>query len=80
MFDLPPVMYLVLTDYPDLGLGSPDVTVTLDDATDQAAEALEKYGALIRVLRFTDTMNVDDVTADVMAVMASRGAKLEAAE
>ena len=80
MFDLPPIMYLVLTEYPDLGLGSLDVKTTLDDAADQAAEAMGKYGAAIRVLRFTDTMNIDDVTADVMAVMASRGAKLEAAE
>jgi hypothetical protein len=72
MFDLPPIMYLVLTEYPDLGLGSPDVKTTLNDAADQAAEAMEKYGAAIRVLRFTDAMNVDDVTADALAALERR--------
>ena len=82
MFDLPETLYLVVVRYPDCGLASGgDVTTDIDDAADQAAEVLDKEGADVpfRVLRIADSLNCDDVTADVLDVIARRRARRAAA-
>ena len=74
MFDLPPTTYVVIVNRPIWGLSSNDVTTDIDDAADQAAEVLDKEGPDVpfRVLRIADSLNTDDVTADVLAVIAAR--------
>jgi hypothetical protein len=79
---LPPVFYIVLCSLPVEGFASGgDPVTTLDDAADLVAE-LDKYAGDIpaRVLRIADSLNCDDVTADVFDVIARRMAQRMAAE
>lgn len=81
MFDLPATTYVVIVNRPIWGLSSNDVTTDIDDAADQASEVLDKEGPDVpfRVLRIADSLNCDDVTADVLDVIARRQAKRAAA-
>jgi hypothetical protein len=75
---LPPVMFVVLVEYRLTDNKSAfgfhgDPLPDLDAAADQVAEVMKDWSDhLVTVLRITDTLNCDDVTADVLDTLRLR--------
>jgi hypothetical protein len=75
MSALPPVTFIVLVNAAKYGWHNAcDPVTTIDAAADWVGETQVFWGetATIRVLRISDTLNTDDVTADAFDIIAKR--------
>ena len=71
--NLPPVLFMVIAKDRCEWFNADDVCTTIDDAADDVAETIRRWGDIpVRVFRITDTLNTDDVTADAFAVIEAR--------
>ena len=70
---LPAEIYVVLVNFPNMGIGNAnDPVTTLDDAADLVGQYAQYE---TRALRITDMLTVTDVTDDCNAVIAARMAE-----
>ena len=79
--NLPPETFVILADYGyPIGIGyHSDPQFSMDAAADQVGELRkEARDYPVRVLRIADSLNCDDVTADVFDILAARGAQYAA--
>jgi hypothetical protein len=73
MSALPAVTYIVLACDKGAWFNADDPSLTMDDAADAVAETLKHWGDIpVRVLRISETLNTDDVTADAFDLIAKR--------
>ena len=70
---LPPVLFMVIAKDRHAWFNAADPQATIDDAADDVAETIRQWGDIpVRVFRLTDTLNIDDVTADAFDIIAKR--------
>jgi hypothetical protein len=73
MSALPPVIYIVLACDRGAWFNADDPRDTLAAAADAVGETHKHWGDIpVRVLRISDTLNTDDVTADAFDIIAKR--------
>jgi hypothetical protein len=74
MSALPPALFIVIGLDRGEWFNADDPCTTLDDAADAVGETLKHWGddIPVRVLRISDTLNTDDVTADAFDLIAKR--------